>query len=203
MPEIGTLIEHFPYFGIFILLVLGGIGLPFPEEATLLLTGFLISHHTVKIIPTFLVVYGSLLMTDFFLYLIGKKYGRMIVEHKRFRKVVSSDRLLRIEEKFKKWGIWVVLAGRHLLGLRVQIFLAAGVMKISAEKFIIADAISALITIGLWIGVGYLGVNSVQVLKKDITWVEHTIILMLAIFLVSWIIYWYLKSRRKFDKKHG
>lgn len=142
-------------------------------------------------------------MTDFFLYLIGKKYGRMIVEHKRFRKVVSSDRLLRIEEKFKKWGIWVVLAGRHLLGLRVQIFLAAGVMKISAEKFIIADAISALITIGLWIGVGYLGVNSVQVLKKDITWVEHTIILMLAIFLVSWIIYWYLKSRRKFDKKHG
>lgn len=45
MFEINTLIEHFPYFGIFVLLIhRGGIGLPFPEDATLLLASFLISH---------------------------------------------------------------------------------------------------------------------------------------------------------------
>jgi membrane protein DedA with SNARE-associated domain len=201
MLEISPLIDHFPYFGIFILLVLGGIGLPFPEDATLLLSGFLISHHMVKIVPTLLVVYGSLLMTDFFLYSIGKRYGRLIVEHKSFRKVVSPDKLSRIEEKFKRWGIWVVLVGRHLLGLRAQIFLAAGVMKISAVKFIFADAISALFTIGLWGGVGYAGGNSIQVLKKDVTRVEHLIILASALLLMSWAVFRYLKSRRGFGKK--
>ena len=48
-------------------------------------------------------------------------------------------------------GYLVVFFGRHLLGFRAQIFLVAGVMRMSAIKFLIADAISALFTIGLWV----------------------------------------------------
>jgi membrane protein DedA with SNARE-associated domain len=91
MLEVTTLIDHFPYLGVFLLLILGGIGLPFPEDTTLILSGFLIAHYVMKPLPAFLVIYPSLLMTDFLLYLIGKKYGRRVVEHKRFRKVISSD----------------------------------------------------------------------------------------------------------------
>ena len=40
MFEINTLIENFPYIGIFVLLILGGIGFPFPEDATLFLADF-------------------------------------------------------------------------------------------------------------------------------------------------------------------
>jgi membrane protein DedA with SNARE-associated domain len=94
----------------------------------------------------------------------------------------------------------VVLFGRHILGLRAQIFLVSGVMKMSAIKFLIADAISALFTIGLWGGVGYLGGNSVQVLKKDITRVEHIAIVILVIMIASGIIFWYLKNVKKFRK---
>ena len=46
MFEAATLVEHFPYIGIFILLILGEIGLPFPEDATLILSGFLIAHES-------------------------------------------------------------------------------------------------------------------------------------------------------------
>jgi len=77
MFEIGTLIEHFPYVGVFVLLILGGIGLPFPEDATLILSGFLIAHGLMKPLPAFLVIYPALIMTDFSLYWVGKKYGRM------------------------------------------------------------------------------------------------------------------------------
>jgi len=34
--------------------------------------------------------------------------------------------------------------GKHLLGLRTQIFLLAGVMRMSVTKFFIADAATAL-----------------------------------------------------------
>jgi membrane protein DedA with SNARE-associated domain len=40
MFEATAFIEHFPYIGIFLLLVLGDIGLPFPEDGTLILSGF-------------------------------------------------------------------------------------------------------------------------------------------------------------------
>ena len=44
MSGLSGLIEHFPYLGIFILLILGGIGLPLPEDTTLILCGFLVSN---------------------------------------------------------------------------------------------------------------------------------------------------------------
>jgi membrane protein DedA with SNARE-associated domain len=143
----------------------------------------------------------GLLITDFSLYLVGKKYGRSVVEHKRFRKIISPDRLFKLEEKFKKWGTMVVFFGRHILGLRAQIFLVAGVMRMSATKFLVADAISALFSIALWGGIGYLGGNSIQVLKKDVTRIEHIAVVVLVLLLACGIFFWYFKNKGKFRQK--
>jgi membrane protein DedA with SNARE-associated domain len=196
MFETTLLVERFPYIGIFFLLILGDIGLPFPEDATLILSGFLISQKVTKPLPTLLVVYSGLLLTDFSLYWVGKKYGRRVVEHKTFRRILSAERLSRIEEKFKKWGIFVVFIGRHFLGIRAQIFLAAGVMRMSPLKFIMADAASAILTITLMVGIGFLGGNSIQILQKDVKRVEHIGILILAILLSGWVIYRYFRNKK-------
>jgi len=200
MSDISELVEHFPYFWIFLLLILGGIGLPFPEDATLILSGFLVAHGAITPLPTFLTVYAGLLVSDFFLYLVGKKYGRMVVEHKRFQKIISPDRLSKLEEKFKKGDVWVILIGRHFLGLRAQIFLVAGVLRMSTIKFLMADATTALLTIALMGGIGYVGGNSIQILKKDLTRIEHIAIIVLVILFACWIIYVYFKGNKKFGE---
>jgi len=169
--------------------------LPFPEDATIMLSGFLVAHEVVKPLPIFLNVYAGLLISDFFLYSIGKKYGRMVAEHKRFHKIISPNRLLKLEEKFKKGDIWVILIGRHLLGLRAQIFLVAGVMRMSPLKFIITDAATALLTIAFMGGIGYVGGHSLWVLKNDIKRIEHIGIVVLVILLAGWIVFRYFKSK--------
>ena len=196
MVETTAFIHHFPYLGLFTLLVLGTLGLPFPEDGILLLSGFLIAHHVIKPLPAFLVVYLGLLMTDFLLYLAGKKYGRRLVEHKRFQKILTANRLAKLEEKFKRWGILVVFFGRHLLGLRAQIFLVAGVMRMPWKKFLIVDGTSALFTITLWGGLGYLGGNSIQALRREITGIEQMVMVILATLVGSWLLLRYLKKRR-------
>jgi membrane protein DedA with SNARE-associated domain len=193
---IQVFVEHFPYLGLFVLLILGGIGFPFPEDTTLILCGFLISTDVVKPIPAILTVYSGLLIADFGLYVIGKKYGRTIVNHKRFHKIISPERLSMIEDKFNKKGTLIILLGRHLVGLRAQIFLAAGVMRMSALKFIMADAVSSIFTIALMVGAGYLGGNSLQVIKRDITRIEHIGILAVIILLTIYLFFRYFKSRR-------
>jgi membrane protein DedA with SNARE-associated domain len=195
------MVDRFPYVGIFVLLILGEIGFPFPEDATLILSGLLTAHGVTKPLPAFWVLYLGLLITDFSLYLVGKKYGRSVVEHKRFRKIISPDRLSKLEEKFKKWGSLVVFLGRHIWGLRAQIFLVAGVMKMSATRFFVADAISALFSVALWGGVGYLGGSSIQVLRKDVTRIEHIALMVILILLVSGIFIWYFRNRMKFKAK--
>jgi membrane protein DedA with SNARE-associated domain len=199
MLEATTLIDHFPYIGIFALLILGGIGFPFPEDTTLILSGFLVAHKVINPFPTFLIVYAGLILSDFFLYQVGKKYGRMVVEHKKFRRIISPDRLSKIEEKFKKRDVWVILIGRHVLGLRAQIFLVAGVLGMSTTKFLIVDSATSLLTIAFMGGIGYWGGNSVQILKKDLTRIEHIAIVVLMILIVGWIVFKYFKGSKKFD----
>jgi membrane protein DedA with SNARE-associated domain len=196
MFEAATFVEHFPYIGIYTLLIFGEIGLPFPEDATLILSGFLITQKVTKPLPTLMVVYSGLLLTDFSLYWVGKKYGRKVIEHKRFRRILSAEKLLTLEEKFKKWGIYVVLVGRHFLGIRAQIFLAAGVMRMSILKFILADAASAILTMTLMVGIGFLGGKSIEVLQRDMKRMEHIGILILAILFTGWMIYNYFKNKK-------
>jgi membrane protein DedA with SNARE-associated domain len=201
MLENTLLIHQFPYLGLFLLLVLGTLGLPFPEDGILLLSGFLTAHHVIRPLPAFLVVYSGLLTTDFLLYSVGKKYGRRIVEHKRFQKILTANRLAKLEEKFKRWGALVVFFGRHLLGLRAQIFLVAGVMRMHWKKFLIVDATSALFTITLWGGLGYLGGNSIQAFRREITGIEQMVMVVLAILVGSWLLLRYLKKRRTTSRK--
>src|SRR5271169_317182 len=197
MSWVSGIVEQFPYMGLFLLLILGGIGLPFPEDATLILCGFLISTEVVKPVPSILVVYAGLLIADFFIFLAGNKYGPMVVNHPAFRKFISQPRLMVLEQQFAKRGVMLIIFGRHLIGLRAQIFLAAGVMKMSPLKFLAADAFSSLITMTLMIGAGYIGGNSLEIVTKDLHRVKHVAIVIVTIALAAYLIYGYAKSIKK------
>ena len=190
-----THIENFPYLGMFVLLILGGVGLPFPEDATLIMCGLLISTQVVRPIPALLTVYAGLLIADLTLHFIGRKYGRQIVTHRRFRKIISPERLSYLEEKFNQRGVLFILMGRHFFGLRAQIFLVSGVMRMPSLKFLLADAFSSIFTIALMAGAGYLGGNSLGVLKRDLSRIEHIGILLLVTALIVYLLFRYFKSR--------
>ncbi len=201
MEQASAIISHSPYLGIFILLLLGEIGLPFPEDATLILSGLLVSQGVTRPVPTLLTAYFGLLMTDFSLYWAGKKYGRKVVEHKRIQKILSPEKLLRLEEKFRKWDVWVVFVGRHLFGIRAQVFLAAGVMRMGPIKFLLADAVSAIFSIALMVGIGYLGGNSIDALRRNVTRIEHVAGVILMLLVTGWIIFRRSRTYRRLRDK--
>jgi membrane protein DedA with SNARE-associated domain len=195
MDQTTSLIQPSPYVGIFLLLILGTLGLPFPEDTTLMLSGFLMAHDVIESLPAFLLIYPALLMTDFLLYWIGKRYGRRVVEHKIFHRIISINRLLKLEGKFRKWGIWVVFFGRHLLGVRAQIFLVAGAMKMPALKFLLADALSALITMAIMIGIGYFGGSQIQILRENMATINRMIMFSLVLIGLGWSLFRYFRRK--------
>ena len=69
-------------------------------------------------------------------------------------------------------------------------------MRMSLSKFLMADAIASILTIIIWVGIGYAGGYSLQVIKKDITRVEHIAILLIIILIVIWLLFRYFKSRQ-------
>jgi membrane protein DedA with SNARE-associated domain len=195
MDQTASLIQPFPYLGIFLLLTLGTLGLPFPEDTTLILGGFLMVQNVIQLFPTLSVIYPTLLITDFLLYWVGKRYGRRVVEHKIFYRILSQNRLLKLEGKFKKWGIWVVFFGRQLLGVRAQIFLVAGVMRMPVLKFLFADALSALITMAIMIGIGYLGGSHIQMFREVMATWNRIIMFFLVLIALGWSLLRYYRRK--------
>jgi membrane protein DedA with SNARE-associated domain len=195
MKGLPSFIEHFHYLGLFVLLILGGIGFPFPEDTTLILCGFLISMKVIQPVPAIICVYAGLLTADLILYFFGKKYGKKIVTHKNFGKIISPEKLQIIEHRFNKFGVFLILIGRHFIGLRAQLFIVAGVMKMPTLKFLLADAFSSLFTLSFMVGAGYIGGNSLNVIKKDVTRIEHIAIVLIVFIAAGFLIFRSFKTR--------
>jgi membrane protein DedA with SNARE-associated domain len=66
----------------------------------------------------------------------------------------------------------------------------------STLKFIMADAASAILTMTLMVGIGFLGGNSIEILQKDLKKIEHIGILILVILFTGWMIYRFFRNRK-------
>jgi len=192
-----SFVEHFSYLGLFVLLILGTLGFPFPEDSILILNGFLVARYVVDPLAASFVVYAGLLLTDYSLYWVGRTYGRGVIEVTRFRKIMTPERLSRLEVEFQRWGGFVVFFGRLLLGLRAQVFLAAGILRMSRIKFLIFDGLPAAIMLVFWGAVGFYGDHGIQTVQTKIRRMDHVVIIILVLLIVAAITYVYLKSKRK------
>lgn len=164
-----SIAQQFPYIGFFLLLVLGSIGLPVPEEATLLLGGYMIAQGTVEMLPALLFIYTGLLMSDFIIYYAGRRYGRELLLHARIQRILPEASRSKIEAGFNKHGLLLILLGRHIIGLRTQLFLVAGSMGLPPAKFVAIDSIAALISMTIVVTLGYTGHDLVDVVRQT-TW---------------------------------
>ncbi len=164
-----AIFENSPYIGLFLLLILGGLGIPFfPQNGTLLVCGVLLNTGVVKILPALFVVYLGVLLGDFIIYHFGKKYGRRVITHRWFHRFLPRDKLLTLEEKFKQKGTYVVVLGRHLIGARVQVLLVSGILKMPVLKFLLADVLTITFTIVLWTAMGYGGGHNLRDFVMDV-----------------------------------
>ena len=169
----------------------------FPEDATFILCGLLIQGNLVKPMPALLTVYIAVLIADFILYLFGRKYGRMVVCHKWFQKLLSPERLVMLEEKYKKKGIFLILFGRHILGLRAQIFLVSGVMRMHPLKFLLTDAFTVIFTIAIMVSIGYVGGDSLKDIGIDKRKIEYVAVFLFISFFAAYLILKYIRDKRK------
>ena len=100
------------YFILFGLLFACGLGLPMPEDIPLLLAGFFIAQGKMNVVIACMVAWLGIIGGDCMLYSFGRRYGLEITRVPFIGKHVTKERILRAEELFERWGIWVVAIGR-------------------------------------------------------------------------------------------
>ena len=142
------------YLGLFLLVVGTGAGLPLPEDAAVLAGGYLVARGVTRLGPTIAVALVAVLLGDAFLFFIGRRLGPKLLARGWVARRVTPERLEQARAFVQRRGVVAVLVGRFVMGLRVAIFLAAGALGLPWSRFLVANALGALVGVPLLVLLG-------------------------------------------------
>lgn len=202
-----NLSSNVAYLIIFGILVACGLGFPLPEDVPLIATGYLVWDMTLEAFPAFLVTMLGVLIGDSILFFLGKNLGMKMLEKPRVQKLFRPEKIRRTKAYFRKYGEKIVFFARFVAGFRAVAFFMAGAMKMRYIRFILLDGIAALISVPVWIAIGYglgyyLGdqISSILSSMKNLKTAFTVIILFIvAIVVVRNILNFRKAQKRKSD----
>src|SRR5262245_23875037 len=116
------LIASSPYLGLYVVLVLGGIGLPIPEELPVLTAGVLAHRAVVRWWLALGTCMAGVLTGDLVLYWTGRRWGESVLNRPLVRRFLDAGRRDTLEASYRRYGVWIVFAARHVMGLRAAAF---------------------------------------------------------------------------------
>ena len=186
------LILHFGYFGIFFILVLGGLGLPVPEEAPIIIAAILARKGTMHWIPALGSCLAGVLVGDFVVYFLGYFYGEKVLSLRLTRKFITRAREAQIKGYFHRHGVKILILGRFAVGFRTAAYLTAGILRLPTLKLFLTDLCAASFSTFLMFGLGYAFATKVE---EGFNEAKHYITPALALCLGGWLLHRYVKAR--------
>ena len=187
----GDLLQRFGLAAAFGLLYLeeSGVPMPMPGDVFVMYVG----HHTAPNLVTLLAAWLGLIAVVVLgatnLYLVSRRWGRSIVE-RRFAKLLqlTPARIDQAERWFARWGVWTLVFGRHIPGLRVPLTLAAGIFRVRYPVFVASIAVSTAIWSGFFMTLGVVfGGRIVQLLavhREGYVILPAAIVIAFGVYLV-------------------
>jgi membrane protein DedA with SNARE-associated domain len=194
------LILKFGYFGIFFVLVLGGLGLPVPEEAPIILAGILSRKGTMHWIPALASCFSGVLVGDFVVYFLGFFYGEKVLSFPLTRKFLTKAREAQIKGYFHRHGVKILILGRFAVGFRTAAYLTAGILRLPTLKLFLTDLFAASISTFLMFGLSYAFASKVE---EGFQEAKHYVTPIFGVLLVIWLLHRYIKARMRAGERVG
>ena len=191
---LASFLDKFTYLAIVAVLSAAGLGVPISEDLTLLLGGGLAARGITHYWPTLAAGYFGVLIGDALIHQWGRRMGPRAYAAPVVQKALSLERQEKLRAHFERHAFLTVVVGRHTPFLRAPVFFLAGASGVGFWTFVLADAVSAAITVPLVVTLGfYFGAHLDQV-RAHIHQVEWVLGGLVACGLLFW--FWRRGRRR-------
>lgn len=176
MGWVEAFLAHFGYAALLAALLAGGVGVPVPEELTQLSAGVLASHGILDLRFTLGTVWVGILAGDALLFTLARRHGPKALRAKLVARVLTDERRRALERHFERHTFLTVAVARHMGGVRVAAFALAGASGVRLRTFLLADGLSALVSVPVVVGAGYLFSEHLSQVRRDIRAIELTVL---------------------------
>ncbi len=189
-----TFLAQFGYVAVFAALVGAGLGLPLPEELTQLTAGALAHEGYLDVRFAIPVVWVGIVAGDTVLFLLARRHGPSLLATRPARRVLTPARQEKLEQHFARHAFWTIAVARHTGGVRFPAFALAGATGVRLSTFVLADGLSALVSVPLVVGAGYLLWHQLERARHDVRVVQLAILAAVALGVVVALL---LRRRRR------
>ena len=180
-----------PYI-IFGLLLLAGFNIPVSEDIMLFTSALLAVKNPDLLYPLFFAVFAGAYISDVICYgFMGRFLGEKIFRIKFFKSMAPPEKIEQVNKFYAKYGIITLILGRFIpFGVRNALFLTAGLGKMNAVKFCVADFIACTISCLSFFALYYTFGESV------IEYVKKFNVIIFSVAIIVGLIF-FLKNRKK------
>lgn len=188
--------ERWGYLLVFVLVMLENsafVGAFIPGDVVLLFGGFYVERTDLNLGPIIVLAFVGALIGDTIGYCIGRFGGRRIVERWGDTRVLSRERLERVDRYFQEYGMWAVALGRFAPVVRTVNTFAAGTAKMPFAQYLAAVAIAASVWSVVVPVLGFFFSGSLEVVRSALGWAG---VVLLLLFVGALYITYRRMSRR-------
>ena len=188
------IVARLGYLGIVLVLVLGGLGLPVPEEAPIILAAVL-SRGGKMMWPLALAsCFVGVLVGDFIVYALGYFQGERVLSFPITRRFLSREREAQIKGYFHRHGIRILITGRFVPGFRTAAYLTAGILRLPPLKLFVADCCAASLSTLLMFGLGYFFAQWVETGWKQ---AQGYVVVAAGVGIAAWLLHRHYKAQKR------
>lgn len=197
LERLVTLFAENGYLAVFIALLLCGAGIPLPEDITLVAGGVIAGLGYASVHVMFGVGMAGVLIGDAGMFLLGHHFGARILKIRFIARVLTPERYAKVQEKFERYGNRMMFIARFLPGMRTAVFITAGsTHRVSFLRFFLLDGAAALISVPLWVYLGYFGADNHEWLAMWIRRGQNGLWLFSGVVLLAVLALWWRHKRR-------
>lgn len=199
MDILQPLVDFFSTFGyaaVFGVLLACGFGVPIPEDITLVAGGIISGLGYTNVHVMLAVSLAGVLIGDGTMFTLGRIYGGRILKFRLVARFLTPSRYAQVQTQFEKYGNWVLFVARFMPGLRSPIFMTAGITRrVSFWRFLAMDGLAALVSVPLWVYLGYYGAHKRDWLMDQVKRGQHGVFIALGAALVGLALFLLFRRR--------
>ena len=166
----------------------------FLEGETILIIGGLLAHLGYLKLPTvmFMAFVGSFSGDQFYFFLGRQRGPDLLVKYPKWQ-----NRFYKVHQLTERYHDLIMLGFRFVYGMRIMTpFVLAMNKKIKTSRFVILNAVGAIIWSVVVAGGGYLSGYALEIVLRDVKRYEIGIIgIMLTLGIMFWLIHKYRENR--------
>ena len=193
---VSNTIEHFTYVGLFLTLVLCGLGLPVPEELPLLTGGFLAYHGITQYPTTLAISFVGVMAGDNSLFFLGRRFGSSLLRYLGFVRPDYRQRIERLKMFMDRHGNMTIFYARFLAGVRALVYLTAGSAGMTPRRFVVYDALGAIISVPLAVSIGYFFGNQIDLAIRYIGGFDRVVLMAASVSIIIYLLHLLLGTSR-------